>query len=423
MNRPEGPSRFSYTLRRERKVKRFLAAMCLGVMAFATQASAAEPAKIHIGICTGTVSQSEDDLRGAEALIKKYGDVANGGMIKHITYPDNFMTEMETTISQIVSFADDPDMKAIIVNQGIPGTTAAFQRVREKRPDIMLLVGEAHEDPNVIESAADLAINADNISRGYLIIAAAKKLGVTDFVHISFPRHMSYELLSRRRNIMEAACKDLGVNFHFMSAPDPTSDVGVAGAQQYILEQVPQWLDKLGPKTAFFCTNDAHTEPLLKRLTEDKGGYFIEADLPSPLMGYPGALGIDLADVSGDFPAILKRVEDTVVAKGAGGRMGTWTYSYGFTNSLGLGELAIQYAKEGVTGGRSFRRHFKKEDLFAAYNAATPGSTWSGGYYVDVATGKEKKNHVLVFEDLYIFGKGYMHMTEVPVPDKYKSIK
>ena len=106
-------------------MKRFLAAMCVGMMAFAAQASAAEPAKIHIGICTGTVSQSEDDLRGAEALIKKYGDVANGGMIKHITYPDNFMTEMETTISQIVSFADDPDMKAVIVNQGIPGTTAA----------------------------------------------------------------------------------------------------------------------------------------------------------------------------------------------------------------------------------------------------------------------------------------------------------
>ena len=103
--------------------------------------------------------------------------------------------------------------------------------------------------------------------------------------------------------------------------------------------------------------------------------------------------------------------------------MGTWTYSYGFTNSLGLGELAIKYAKEGVTGGRSFRRHFKKEDVFAAYNAATPGSTWSGGYYMDVATGKEKKNHVLVFEDLYIFGKGYMHMTEVPVPAKYKTIK
>ncbi len=53
-----------------------------------------------------------------------------------------------------------------------------------------------------------------------------------------------------------------------MSAPDPVSDVGVAGAQQYILEQVPNWLEKYGKDTAFFATNDAHTEPLLKRVAE-----------------------------------------------------------------------------------------------------------------------------------------------------------
>ena len=76
-----------------------------------------------------------------------------------------------------------------------------------------------------------------------------------------------------------------------------------------------------------------------------------------------------------------------------------------------------------MTGGRSFRKAFKPEDLFDAYNAATPGSTWNGGYYVDIATGKEKKNHMLVYEDLYIFGNGYMHMTEVEVPEKYKKIK
>ncbi|HCO70428.1 MAG TPA: hypothetical protein DIT26_07640, partial [Mesotoga infera] len=35
-------------------------------------------AEFHIGVVTGTVSQSEDDLRGAEALIKKYGDAASG---------------------------------------------------------------------------------------------------------------------------------------------------------------------------------------------------------------------------------------------------------------------------------------------------------------------------------------------------------
>ena len=381
----------------------------------------AAPAKFHIGVVTGTVSQSEDDLRGAEKLIAKYGDVAQDGMIKHITYPDNFMTEMETTISQIAALADDPKMKAVIVNQGIPGTTEGFRRIREKRPDILLFCGEAHEDPGVIQSAADLAINADNIARGYLIIAAAKKLGATDFVHISFPRHMSYELLSRRRNIMEAACNDLGVKFHFETAPDPTSDVGVAGAQQFILEKVPAWLEKYGKQTAFFCTNDAHTEPLLKRIAESNG-FFIEADLPSPLMGYPGALGIDLADVSGNFPDIMKRVEEAVIAKGGKGRMGTWSYSYGYTNSLALGEYAKTLIEKGVSA-KNFRRKFKIEDLFAAYNNATPGSTWNGGFYRDIQTNIEKKNHVLVYQDLYMFGLGYQKMTSVKVPAKYFTIK
>ena len=398
----------------------FTALMCAaGLMAFGAQAYAADT--IHIGVVTGTVSQSEDDLRGAEALIKKYGDVANGGMIKHVTYPDNFMTEMETTISQIAAFADDPDMKAVIVNQAIPGTTEGFRRIREARPDIMLFAGEAHEDPGVIETAADLTINADNIARGYLIIDTAKKLGCTDFVHISFPRHMSYELLSRRRNIMEAACNDLGIKFHFETAPDPTSDVGVAGAQQFILEKVPAWIEKYGPKTAFFCTNDAHTEPLLKRLCEGQG-FFIEADLPSPLMGYPGALGIDLADVSGDFPAILKRVEDTVIEKGGKGRLGTWAYSYGFTNSLALGEYAIAMAQKGVDA-KTFKRNFKKDDVFKAYSDATPGAQWNGSYYVDVQTGVEKKNHLLVYQDTYILGKGYMGATGVEVPAKYAEVK
>jgi len=267
-----------------------------------------EPAKaaFHIGVVTGTVSQSEDDLRGAEELIKRYGKATEGGLIQHVTYPDNFMDQQETTITQITSLADDPLMKAVVVNQSIPGTAEAFKRIREKRPDILLLAGEPHEDPLVIQAAADLAMSADFISRGYTIIWAAKQLGADTFVHISFPRHMSYESLGLRRQIMEQACKDLGMKFVFETAPDPTSDVGVPGAQQFILEKVPAWIQKYGKNTAFFCTNDAHTEPLLKQLLA-YGGLFVEADLPSPLMGYPGALGIDLSAEAGNFPAILKK--------------------------------------------------------------------------------------------------------------------
>ena len=381
----------------------------------ACTAATAADAPFHIGIVTGTVSQSEDDLRGAELMLQKYGDVSNGGMIKHLTYPDNFMSEMETTISQIAGLADDPKMKVIVVNQAIPGTAEAFRRVKEKRKDILCFAGEAHEDPNVITSVADMAINADFVSRGYLIINTAKKLGCKTFVHISFPRHMSYETLGRRRAIMEQACKDMGIKFVFETAPDPTSDVGVAGAQQFILEKTPAWVNKYGKNTAFFCTTDAHTEPLLKQIAK-YGGYFIEADLPSPLMGYPGAFGIDLTKEAGNWPVILKKVEKSVADAGAKGRMGTWAYSYGYTNSAALAEFGKR-----ITEGKA--KLNSKKDLLSCYAEYTPGAKWNGQYYTDLGTGVTKKNMMLIYQDTYILGKGYMKATDVKVPEKYQKIK
>jgi hypothetical protein len=369
----------------------------------------------HIGVVTGTTSQAEDSFRGAEELIRRYGAVSSGGIIQHVSYPDQFMTQMETTITQITTLASDPLMKAIVVSEGVPGTAEAFRRVREARPDILLFAGEPHEDPLVIQGSANLAVSADWISRGYTIIWAAKELGAKTFVHISFPRHMGYETLGTRRQIFEAACNDLGLRFVFLSAPDPTSDVGVAGAQQYIMEQTPQWVNTYGRDAVFFCTNNAHTEPLLRQLLA-YGGQFVEADLPSPLMGYPGALGVDLTAESGNFPAILKKIEDAIVSKGGAGRFGAWAYSISFCETAGLGEFAKR-----VLDGRA--RVDSRDDLFAALGDFTPGSKWNGGYYVDQATGVRSTKQLLVYMDTYIFGKGFMPTTAQTVPDKYFQIR
>ena len=111
----------------------------------------AAEANYHIGVVSGTVSQSEDSLRGAEEIVKMYGSVDKGGMVTHVTYPDNFMQEMETTISQMVGLADDPKMKVIIVGEAVPGTVEAFRRIRETRPDILLIANAPHEDPEIFQ--------------------------------------------------------------------------------------------------------------------------------------------------------------------------------------------------------------------------------------------------------------------------------
>ena len=368
---------------------------------------------VHIGIVTGSVSQSEDDRRGAEAFQAMYGE----DMVKLAIYPDNFTEELETTIQTIVNLSDDPDMKAIIVNQAVPGTTEAFRRIKESRPDIICIAGESHEDLPEIGSAADLVCNNDFVARGYLIIRTAHELGCDTFVHVSFPRHLAYETMSRRIAVMKAACEEFGLKFEMETAPDPTSDVGVAGAQAYILEKVPEWVNKYGEKAAYFCTNDAHTEPLLKQLLE-YGGYFIEADLPSPTMGYPGALGIDLTAEAGDYAKILAKVEEAICEKGGADRFGTWAFSYGYTVSAGLAQHALN-----VINGESELCDI--DDIAKAYEVFSPGAAWNGSNYTNAETGVKAENTFLVYQDTYIMGNPghYMGSTSVEVPEKYFTIK
>ncbi|MDR3673405.1 MAG: DUF3798 domain-containing protein [Holophaga sp.] len=380
---------------------------------------AATRSAFHIGIATGTVTQQEDDLRGAEQLMKEYGSAAKGGMIRHITFPDDFMSQQETVVSSLVALADDPLMKVVVASQAIPGVAEAFQRIRARRPDILLLAGLPHEDPLVIQQAAHLVVDTDNLARGYTIPWAALQMGARTLVHISFPRHMSYELLSRRRAIMEAACRDLGMRFVFESAPDPTSDVGVAGAQQFILEKVPQWLRKYGPhgeKVALFCTNDAQTEPLIRQVLASRNGVFVEADFPSPLTGFPGALGIDLSAERGDFPAIMAKIEQKLKARGGSGRFGTWAFSTGFSVAAGLGELGKR-----VQEGKA--RVDDPKELLACLGKYSPGAQWKSSAYVDSSTGIRARNQVMVYMDTYVFGQGYLGATGLDIPRKYYNLR
>ena len=368
-------------------------------------------APFHIGLMVFTVSQTEDQERAAAQLIENYGRVEDGGMISQLSIPDNFMTEMETTISQLVSFADDPKLKAIVISQGVPGTVEGFRRVREIRPDILLFTVTPMEDPQMITDVTDLAVNSDDGTRGYLLVLAAKKMGAENFVYISFPRHLSQELIGRQKRNVEMACEEFGIKFRLLSAPDPTSDVGVAGAQQFVLEKIPSLVEEYGKNTVFFTTNGALEEPIVKRVAE-LGALYVEAFGASPIRGYPGALGIKFEESDkGDWPAVLKKVEDAVIAAGASGRMGTWAFSYNYGATIGL----VEHAKRVVEGKSEL---LNKEDILAAFGKYSPGAEWMSTYYVD-PDGVVRENFLLVYQDTYVFGRGFLNQTSEVIPEKY----
>lgn len=272
-----------------------------------------------IGIITGTVSQGEEEYQAAQNMIKKYG----AEKIVTATYPDNFSTETEATIAQVVGLAADPAVKAIVFVQAVPGAAAAIDKVRETRPEMLFVCGVCAEDPAVIASKADICMLADEISQGTAVIQQAKKQGAETFVHISFARHLSYATIAARRALFESTCNELGMTYVEATAPDPTGDAGVSGAQQWIIENVPEYVKQYGVNTAFFSTNCSMQEPLIRTVAEQKA-IFPQQCCPSPYHGYPAALGIDVTGHEGDVQFMLDAISAKVSEYGNTGRMSTW---------------------------------------------------------------------------------------------------
>lgn len=344
-----------------------------------------------IGIMTGTVSQGEEEYRAAEKMKKKYGD-----MIILQTYPDNFMKEQETTIANVMSMASDPDVKAIVICQAIPGVSAAIDKVREIRPDMLFIAGVPGEDPDMIASKADIVLQADELGMGTTVIEQAKKMGATKFVHYSFPRHMSYQLLAMRRDIFKQKCSELGMQFIDATAPDPTGDAGVPGAQQFILEDVPRKVKELGKDTAFFSTNCSMQEPLIKSVLE-QGAILPQQCCPSPYHAYPGALGIQIPDdKKGDIKYVIEQIKTKVAEKGGTGKFSTWPVPV----NMMFVEGGVEYAKaflEGKTNGKVDKA--KLEEIFKTMT----GMEMKLSTFKNESTGNTFDNFFMILSDYITF--------------------
>jgi hypothetical protein len=314
----------------------------------------------------------------------------------------------------IASLAEDPLIRAVVVNQAIDGTAEGFRRIKEVRPDVFCLASEPFEEAEVITATADLAIATDYVSRGYLIPYAAKSLGAETFVHLSFERHMDMESIAIRNEVMKLACRDLGLKFVQAEILDPIGPQGLEAAKKNLDTVFNDLFKQYGPKTAFFCTNDALTEPLIRSVAS-KGGLFVEADIPSPILGYPGALEVDIEPIIGQWNVIIKEVEKAAEKHGASGRLGTWAYPLGFSETAGL----VEFAKLLAEGRASI---YDTQAFLACLDNLSPGARWNGSYYNDPKSGKPSRNFFLVYQDTYIFGQGFIETTKVDVPVKYYNL-
>ena len=367
-----------------KKIVSLLLALVMLVGVFAVAAAAEANDNWKVAILTGTVSQGEEEFRAAEKAVATWG-------AEHIitdTYPDNFMSEMETTVSKLVAFASDPDVKAIVMCQAVPGAKAAFDKIREMgRDDILLIAGTPQEDPAVISAAADVVMYADEAKQGDTIMETCANWGVDVLIHYSFPRHMAMELIVARHELLQANCDALGIELVDVTAPDPTAEAGLSASQQFILEDVPQQMAKYeGKKVAFFTTNCGMQPSLQAAVLDQPNAYYPQPCCPSPYHAFPATLGLEL-EIGGDDEDALKQIAAKLAEHDAVGRFSTWPHPVAMT----IIEIGVEYAKAYIDGEVTVKNDGEK--LSAMLQEKVPGAKVAT--YVD-AEGNEFDNYYTI---------------------------
>lgn len=324
-----------------------------------TESSAASTGLI--AIVTNNTDQNEEEQRSAEMMKKKYPD-----RIIHEVWPARFMDEPETMITIVQKIADNPDVKALIINQAVPGTNAAVDKFIESRPnrdDILVLYYEPQEDPPAVAERADIIMTVNTFEMGYAMPKTAAEAGAKTFIHYSFPRHMSQPTIAGRFKILEEECAKLGIEFVALTAPDPMGDAGMGGATMFILEDVPKQIAKYGKDTAFFSTNCGLQIPLITACYEQGAIYPSPCD-PSPFHGFPAALGLTsvaqdpetglyVQDISDPkvMQAAIDETRQILTDAGLEGRFATWPAPASMAGTAAFTEYAIKWM-DGQTNGK-----------------------------------------------------------------------
>jgi hypothetical protein len=381
------------------RAKPALGLACAACLLATLACGAGKPAKAASAprVVVATPAESADPGRFAavEAAARDYP--AATAEIVHAVLPPG---GGEAAIAAFVAkAAQDRRVKVLVVAPAPRGTAEGFRRAKAARPELFCLAADPRDEALPIESSADLVVQLDREGRAYAIAWAAKRMGAKALVAAYAREEASDPDALRERKVMSRSAASLGLPYSAELAPS-----GVDPAA-YVRARSGAWLSG---GAALYCAQAALVAPLLAGAIAGNG-IVAEAAGETTRSACAAALGVDLSPALGDAAKEKRILETAAKAAGMSGRLGLWDASYSRASAAGLAEYAARLAS-----GKA--RKDDQGDLAASLDARSGGSAWILRPYADPETGVKSANRVLLSQDIYVLGRGYLQNALVNVP-------
>jgi len=417
------------------------ASLAIGALASCAPYKAASKNAYRIVVITPKEAIAPGAFAGAEDFVRSGAAKRSGASAIHAVLPEGIASgdrrkpgAEAAMASFVASQAEDPLVRAIVVDPALPGCAEGFREAKAARPGIVCVAGDSREDELALESSADLLVDLDRAYRAYLIAWETRKMGATSLVSVYSAAEgddpTAARAAAREQAIMSAAAADLGLKYVSIETP-PGSDPAA-----YARAMTGTWLRADGPGAALYCSDPSLVGPLIAGAVA-YGGYLVDAAASATCAAYAAALGLDLGPAKGDASKERAIVEKAVAGLGLRGRLGLWGADYQRSTVAGMAEFAQRVVEQA-----SRRESAKAEagspiaeaspavpslptsvdsrsQLLAALSSAHPEAGWSASYDIDPVTGVKSANRVLLREDVYVLGSGYIQSALQQVPIKY----
>ncbi|MCC0634279.1 DUF3798 domain-containing protein [Clostridioides sp. ZZV15-6388] len=286
-----------------------------------------------VAVVTQPLSENKVQYNIVEDLAKEYkeanetdkekdGEARVERTIKHVVLPENFTSNIDKSINEIVKLTDDEEIQAIVVSTDQVGLLPALQKVKEKRPEIITISAPMGEDKNQLSQYVDVNLGIDTEERGKLLVERSKEMGAKAFIHYASKDDLKDADIAKRLEKIKETCRNLGMQFVQVNTPNVNTEEDKGKMKQFLNEDIDKQVKKYGKDVNVFGVNEYMDEVILTKALELK--YIVaEQSNPSPVETYPSVMGFKISKKDAqNYDKINDVISEKAKAAGMSNRLG-----------------------------------------------------------------------------------------------------
>ena len=287
-------------------------------------------------LCTYSTCINDTDVVYPDRVTERYISTVMEqypGRFIHESFKENYKTEPELFIDCGLSLVEDPEVKVFVLLYHNVFTKELFSRIKESRPDILLVAISSLSVAYDLTCEADILLQFDEIGMLKKQVWQAHTMGVETFVFYKNPdRDASLEFEEQKEILVKEECAAVGIESVFKKASEEVA-VGAYGSEaaQY------------GKNIVYYFS--PYYNPLVVHYAmETECTYVQQGDMFHLYSEYPHHLRIDVGDDRvGDYDWIRSQIKENIANRGLSGRFAILPAPFAMMAIAAIAEYADRY--------------------------------------------------------------------------------